>query len=635
MKITEFTLRQRKILHMIENQDSYVTSRSLAQALQVSSRTIRNDIHEMNEALFPYKAAIISTNSKGFLFQAEDPDTIKALTRIDMAVFTREERIRYLAVRLCETEEPLNLYDLEDEVFASRTALISDLQVLKKRYTYDPPFIRMIRKGDEFRFEQDELKIRSVLLHLFHEDWDYTENRNAFFGYQFIDKELLELLVKKTPAVLYHFGVCMEDTSLTALILTIAIMHHRFTNNHVFPGKLLFSDMNTPVYEVVQHLFALLEDKTGIQYPDAEKARIYQFIDNTRLPGDIPNKENEEISGEVLQEAGRYLEEIRNVFGVDFSKDSEFVYSLRLFFQKLWKNSLIFYQHQDLLEIKRTLTAEYELAWLFQRFAPNFIDRFLCENELSNLVFCFSGAIRHYLYVHPEKKLNAVLFSHRDMVTAWALKRRIMESYSLYLNISEILPLNYFEQTDISSFDLAFTTLNVEGSDREKDSYRSDKTDVIVLDDHPTSNFGKCEEQIKLLSFKNIWPVPSCTLRDLLNNAYWTENSEYANCYQIIEKMADDYIRTGTATQEHAIDIATRETRTSFASQQGLVFLHTAIPALETRLAVMTLKHRVRWNDFRISTVVMAMFRKEDINLLFHLKIRFCNHSYNEEALKS
>ena len=30
--------------------------------------------------------------------------------------------------------------------------------------------------------------------------------------------------------------------------------------------------MNIPVYEVVQHLFALLEDKTGIQYPDAEKA---------------------------------------------------------------------------------------------------------------------------------------------------------------------------------------------------------------------------------------------------------------------------------------------------------------------------------------------------------------------------
>ena len=174
METLPLSLRQRKLLHTLQKQDSYITGKKLADMLRVSSRTIRSDIAEINLVLAPHQATILSTHSKGYLFQAEKPEKIKELNRIDAAFFTKEDRIHYLTQRLCLSDEPLNLFDLEDEIFISHTTLMYDLQTIKKKYTMNDPYIQMILSKNEISFEKDEAKIRRILLNLSHENWDYT-----------------------------------------------------------------------------------------------------------------------------------------------------------------------------------------------------------------------------------------------------------------------------------------------------------------------------------------------------------------------------------------------------------------------------------------------------------------------------
>ena len=119
----------------------------------------------------------------------------------------------------------------------------------------------------------------------------------------------------------------------------------------------------------------------------------------------------------------------------------------------------MFSRYQEPLSIKGALTAEFELACLYQQRAPLFINRHLLERELCTLALCFSGAIRQYLQLQPEKKLRAALLSHGSLAEAFGLKRRIMESFSLYLNITEMAPLNFAENIDYKNTDLVFTTL--------------------------------------------------------------------------------------------------------------------------------------------------------------------------------
>ena len=61
--------------------------------------------------------------------------------------------------------------------------------------------------------------------------------------------------------------------------------------------------------------------------------------------------------------------------------------------------------------------------------------------------------------------------------------------------------------------------------------------------------------------------------------------------------------------------------------------LGQCVPAKETRLSVMHLSHRVRWNEFKISTVIMAMFTREDRNLLFKQKHLLYRRALDGELL--
>lgn len=45
------SLRQRKLVHYLQLQSAYTTGQELASQLQVSARTIRNDIAEINQIL--------------------------------------------------------------------------------------------------------------------------------------------------------------------------------------------------------------------------------------------------------------------------------------------------------------------------------------------------------------------------------------------------------------------------------------------------------------------------------------------------------------------------------------------------------------------------------------------------------
>ena len=48
MDTLQLSLRQRKLLHTLQKQDSYMTGKELADLLHVSARTIRSDITEIN-----------------------------------------------------------------------------------------------------------------------------------------------------------------------------------------------------------------------------------------------------------------------------------------------------------------------------------------------------------------------------------------------------------------------------------------------------------------------------------------------------------------------------------------------------------------------------------------------------------
>ena len=86
MASLNLTLRQRKLLHTIQNRSGMVTGQDLATILNASARTIRSDVVTINHELEPYHARIESIRSKGYYFNAEDPEKIRSLMMVYAAL---------------------------------------------------------------------------------------------------------------------------------------------------------------------------------------------------------------------------------------------------------------------------------------------------------------------------------------------------------------------------------------------------------------------------------------------------------------------------------------------------------------------------------------------------------------------
>ena len=631
MNKLNLTLRQRKLLHMIQEQTTYITGNELAQQLNVSPRTIRNDVVAINKNIFPYEAQILSERSKGYLYYAKDPDIIQKLNQIDTAFFTKEDRVRYLAFRLCLTDEALNIYDLEDEMFVSHTTLEHDLHYLKMRYVLSEPNIKLEQKKDNISFEKNEKKRRAVLNQLFHEDWNYNTSGNTYYGYNFLNKDILDYIMDEVPLHLSRYKIAMEDPSLVSLNLSIAIMYHRVVSGHPLPSTPPLPKPDTQANFATNSQVDALEGQLHCCFSHEERDDIYQRIASGHLP-DISKMDFSELSkyfGPItLNLADAYLKKIKKVFNLDFTGDRDFYITLLAYLQYLQTPIHIFNKQGNPNIAKKNLLKEMEIAYLFQDLALEYLGYYINQTELLYLAHCISGALEFLYETHPESKLKTVICCHMNLSTAWALKRKVLGAFDKYLDIVSLLPINAKSAYDFNNIDLILSTVR-------KPITNHSETDIIQIShfltprDYLTLSAYIQEKQIVQLCSSN-----ETSLKDLLEHAFWHEKELLSDHFSIIEYMASDFIQNRLVTSQYLSDILRRESIATCAIGPGILFLHSLVPSKETKLSVVTLDHRIVWNSHKVRIIIMAAFRPDDATSLFRLLHTFYDDSLNIEELQ-
>lgn len=610
------SLRQRKLLHMIQEQTTYITGNELARQLNVSSRTIRSDIVEINQNIQPYQAKILSERHKGYLYTAKNPEIIQKLNQIDTAFFTKEDRVRYLAFRLCLADEPLNLFDLEEEMFISHTTLEHDLHSLKMNYVLAEPYIKLEQKKNYLTFEEDERKRRFILNHLFHEDWDYNHNWNTYYGYTFLNKDVLDYIMDEIPYYLDKYGISMEDPSLVSLNLAAAIMYHRVLSGHSLPSSAPISKPDTAAHFAANSIADALEGQLHCSFSQEERDDLYQRIASGHLPvvSKITTDNFSQHFGPItLQLVDTYIRKIRDVFHLDFSRDDDFRITLLSYIQFIQTPAHIFNTQGNTNLTKRNLMAEFEIAYLFQDLAQQYLGYYLNQRELFYLAHCISGALEFMFEMHPETKLKTVICCHMNMPAAWALKRKVLGAFDKYLNITELLPVNGKNIYDFQNTDLVLSTVR-------KPITRESKIDTIHISPFLAPNdYLTLTEYIKQKRLDFLCSSSQNTFQELLEHAFWHEKETYNDKFTLIEHMATDFIKNDFVDISYLSDVLRRESISTNATGPGILFLHSFVPAKETRLSITTLDHRIMWDSYKIRVVIMAAFRPDDMVLIFRL----------------
>ncbi len=617
MEKISLLLRQRKLLYILQHRNEMVTGAELAKQLGTTSRTVRSDILIINRSLAPYQARIRSVRSKGYTLEAEKPGIISKLLQAETAFLTKEDRLRYLAFRLCASSSPIDCCDLEDEMFVSRTTLENDLKNLRKKYVLSGTKIGLVSENGGIAFEKDERKRRHILNELFFEYWNYNERSNAFYGFDFLDGELLNRVIDLVPSVLRPFGIRIEDANTVVLDLACAIMLQRISSGHPLPPAPEFPKTDELAMKATAALMDALEEQFHCALYPWERDEIYLIISSGRI------MDTEELSCQtaeqyfsptVLNMARDYLDQLRDTFGLDFRGDEDFYITLLQFIHYLQAPVHIFNTLDNAGRMKEDLLTELELAWLFQETACRYGCGYLGERELLHLANCLSGAIEQLFSRRPEVKIRAVICCHMHTSTAWAIKRKVLGRFSNYLDVTALLPVNTKSVFDFSGTDLILSTVDKRITD-------CPTADTIGIAPYVSPrDIRAIETYIHQKLIQKIYPVCRVdALRTLLEAAWWREDGESADLLQAIEAAAGVFPQEGAAGEAFVEDVLRREAIWGHEGCRGLLFLPSVEPANRTQLSLVLLRRQSLLRKHKVRVIALASFRSEDRALLFHL----------------
>ena len=122
------TKRQNMIISIMNRQKDWIIGKDLARLLNVSDRTIRNDIAAINDF---YKDTMIEANiKKGYRIQEEKVRNLIIATDKQMPE-TVEERRLFILEKLLKVGQ-IHLYELSKEMCVSEFSLENDINKTRK-----------------------------------------------------------------------------------------------------------------------------------------------------------------------------------------------------------------------------------------------------------------------------------------------------------------------------------------------------------------------------------------------------------------------------------------------------------------------------------------------------------------------
>ena len=213
--------RQEKIIMLLDESKSWITGKEISRLMNVSDRTIRSDIENINR--FYDKQLIESNLRSGYRINADVLVTLPI--ELNSAIpQTPQERCVYIIQELLFEKKEINLLDLQDQVFISGYSIDNDIKRIKIMLEpYDN--LKLVRSRNCIRLEGSEQSKRLLYKELLSQETQGNFLNLNKLSSMFVDfdllkvKEYLEETLDKynyhvremaMPLLMIHVGISIE-----------------------------------------------------------------------------------------------------------------------------------------------------------------------------------------------------------------------------------------------------------------------------------------------------------------------------------------------------------------------------------------------------------------------------------------
>ncbi|WP_128683492.1 BglG family transcription antiterminator [Actinomyces qiguomingii] len=439
-------------------EDSYVTTSHLAQALGVSSRTVRSYIAQLNRELGAWGAGVIAMPRKGVRLVVSDRERYSSYHPAhEQSDLTRDERIRQIAEYLLTVDKPVLLDDLAEMLHFSRSTLKRDMREVRQLLAkFELKVDNRAHRG--MRVEGSEEGIRNGLAHL---------KRAAGVAVGTAEGDELAALREIVTRQVADGRFRISDLAVEnlAVHLYIAIKRVR-TGNQIELDPRVISELAGEAkgvsMDVATGILEEVELAYDVRFPRSE---AYNFL--ARLSGkQIVSLDDATTNTVVAEENTRLvfdmLERVRESYQIDLRYDIELVTALAMHLAPLRTRMKYGLPSVNPLldEIRHGYVLAFSMATVACSVLTGELGYDVPADEVAYVAMYLSVALDRHRDKADEKD-NVLIVCGSGRAFSEMLAHRIRDMFGRYLNIVGTTSAHDIGQVDFADIDYVFSTVAV------------------------------------------------------------------------------------------------------------------------------------------------------------------------------
>ncbi|MCD8221225.1 MAG: BglG family transcription antiterminator [Clostridiales bacterium] len=448
----------------------YITAETIAQTLHVSSRTVRNQMKNLNSVLSSYDIVVESKHGVGYRMIAGDA---KKRREFEEMLWDRErqhtvvpnssgERVAYLTDYLLKEDEYVRLDDLSDLLYISKKTLTGNLKEVESllgeyRLTLSrKPNHGLKVEGSEF---DRRLCIAEISRTRQAPAWQLWEEHGQNEKKQWIEDCIHDCL-SRYPYIIAN--IAYQD-----LVLHIEIAVRRMLAGHYIENSEGESVRITdPIsWQMAGDILSAIAERYPFRVLDGEIESVALHLEAKKTLQDVLPEDSQGdyvvVSEEIDELIECMLSSVYSAFRFDFSSDLELAVMLRRHLVPM----IVRLQHG--MRISNPLLTEirqqYALAFTMATTACMVLNHkyhtVVREDEIGYIALLFALALERKRTEIAKKNILLVCASGQS--SSQLLRYRYQTEFGSYINWIDVCDIGQLGSYDFSDIDYIFTTVPI------------------------------------------------------------------------------------------------------------------------------------------------------------------------------
>lgn len=587
------TERQNEIIKLL-NQYHILSADKIAKMLNVSTKTIRNEIHKINSSLnLNY---IISQKGTGYLINEQ--------IQLEKE-YASEQNIQNLILKKILNHDFYNFYELADELFISESNLQRYIKRVNEIIQKRNSSIKICRQQNQLYLNGTETEKRQITTYFLMNELNQYNFNLSMYQSLFLRIDILELQKIITEFNNSHH-LNLRDVEIISLVIHVALMLER-----VIRGNEIINEVDF-VNDEYNHLSIQFANILQIRYEIKLNKSEIKYL-SLLLAGKVPSIEENDIN-EVKQFIQQLIIEINESFDVDLQQDSKFAdnFLIHLIGLKRRITNHTFLNNPLIKELQKNFPVIYDMSVFIALKIQEFFSTQLYEDEIGYITLHLMGAIER-LHTSLHKKI--VLIYPFGQAGYDYIVKKINHIHDLEIEIC--CQLSMFDAFQIKEYqpDLVISFVHIE----EKVGYPIYVCHNLLLEED-------IENIYNILKGNHTFKKNVFFEKELFHIYNDIENKE-----DVIHRLCESLYYKGYVDQQYEGLVLAREQIAPTAYGSMFAIPHAVKKAgFATRIAVALLDKPIDWNQQKVRLVFLFCLtkeRNEEFDLLFEKLVGLLDES--------